>query len=444
MTYEQLLERKRHFGEDVGFDPTFMPDFLFPFQRMLVEWAVRKGRAAIFADCGLGKTPMQLVWAQNMVRKTGKPTLILTPLAVGPQTVEEAHKFGIEAAQSRDGRIASQITVTNYHQLHKFDSSAFGAVVCDESSILKNFDGAMRREITDSMRQVKYRLLCTATAAPNDYIELGTSSEALGYMRRVEMMVQYFNHDGGETSRWRLKKHASKHIFWQWVCSWARALRHPHDLGFDDNGFQIPPLTCKEHVVQATVCNPEFLFNMPAIGLDEQRAERRRTLHERCEKVASLIPIDQPSVAWCHLNDEGHLLEKLIPGAVEVDGNDDDDFKEEALTGFSRGQIRVIISKPQIAGFGMNWQHCSHQTFFPSHSFEQWYQAIRRCWRFGQKKPVHVDIIASEGERGVLKNLTGKAEAASHMFSKLVELMGCELEKTKTAAKITQINPLWL
>jgi hypothetical protein len=445
-SYSLFLQRKTQIGSDGGFDPVWMPDFLFPFQRSLVEWSLKKGRAAIFADCGLGKTPMQLVWAQNVVEKTCKPVLVLTPLSVGAQTVREAHKFGIEAHQSRDGKVAGQITVTNYQQLHKFDWKDFGGCVCDESSILKNFDGQIKGEVTEFMRKLKYRLLCTATASPNDHVELGTSSEALGYLRRVEMLAQFFNHDGGETSKWRIKKHAAKHIFWQWVCSWARAIKRPEDAGFHQDGFDLPSLRCVEHIIKSRTSNPDFLFDMPAVGLDEQRKERRRTINERCEMAAELVSkTNKPAVAWCHLNEEGHLLEKLIPDAVEVEGSDSDEFKEEAFDSFASGKIRVLISKPVIAGFGLNWQHCAHQTFFPSHSFEQWYQAIRRCWRFGQKNEVKIDVIASEGEQRVLASLNRKAEQADMLFRKLVELINNEITaEKKIATKHKTQTPSWL
>lgn len=420
MTYAEFLDKKRHCGADSGFEPTFLPDFLFPFQRHLVEWSVRKGRAAIFADCGLGKTPIQLVWAQNVHERTGKPVLILTPLAVAAQTVREAHKFGIDAAQSRDGSIGAPIVVTNYQQLHKFASGKFSGVVCDESSILKSFDGKIRREITEFMRATPYRLLCTATAAPNDYIELGTSAEALGVMKSREMLAQYFNHDSGETNRWRLKGHAAKGPFWRWIAAWAAAVRRPTDLGFVDDAYELPELISHEHIVRATTRRPDTLFDMPAITLEDQREERRRTIKERCEMAARLVDHVEPAVAWCHLNAESKALAEMIPGAVEISGADEDDKKCEAFEAFATGQARVIVTKPSIAGFGLNWQHCAHQTFFPSHSFEQWYQAIRRCWRFGQQRSVRVDVIASEGEAGVLRNLKRKAKQAADMFDMLI------------------------
>ena len=451
--YSAFLERKTHLGHQSGFSPVFMPDFLFPFQRALVTWAIEKGRAAIFADCGLGKTPMQLVWAQNVVEKTCKPVLILTPLSVGAQTIREAHKFGIEAKQSRDGTVAAPITVTNYQQLHKFDWQQFAGVVCDESSILKSVDGAIKGQVTAFMRKLPYRLLCTATAAPNDYIELGTSSEALGDLGFMDMLNRFFTKSENTMSRreefrsglYRFRGHSEKD-FWRWICSWARAVRKPSDIGFPDDAYRLPELQAVEHLITARTPNPEFLFDMPAVGLQEQRSERRRTIGERCEQAADLIVnTGKPAVAWCHLNEEGHMLEKMIPGAVEVEGNDSDEFKEETFEAFAAGQIRVLVSKPVIAGFGLNWQHCAHQTFFPSHSFEQWYQAIRRCWRFGQKQPVRVDVISSEGEAGVLANLNRKAAQAEQMFERLVALIANELriEKTNQHTKKQEI-PTWL
>jgi len=444
--YAAFLDRKTHLGDKAGFEPLWMPDFLFPFQRALTTWAIEKGRAAVLADCGLGKSPMQLVWAQNVVEKTCKPVLILTPLSVGPQTVREAHKFGIEAAQSRDGTIAAPITVTNYQQLHKFDWNKFGGVVCDESGILKNFLGSLRGQITDFMRRLPHRLLCTATPAPNDYVELGTSSEALGVLDYRFMLATFFTHDGGDTGQYRLKGHARTHAFWRWMCSWARACRKPSDLGFPDDGFLLPELKCVEHIIRARTPNPDFLFDMPAVGLDEQRKERRRTINERCEQAAALVnSTGKPAVAWCHLNEEGNLLEKLIPDSVEVEGSDSDEFKEETFEAFASGQIRVLISKPVIAGYGLNWQHCAHQTFFPSHSFEQWYQAIRRCWRFGQKNPVRVDVITSPGESNVMANMNHKATQAAAMFAQLVTLMNQELHISKaTKPKQKTQLPSWL
>jgi len=371
-TYEDFLHQKSQLGGEFGFEPICMPDFLFPFQRALIEWSLRKGRAAIFADCGLGKTPMQLTWAQNVVEKTNGNVLVLTPLSVGAQTVREAEKFGIEAKQSRDGNPAAKITITNYQQLHKFDYNQFSGVVCDESSILKNFDGSIKAQITNFMRKLPYRLLCTATAAPNDYIELGTSSEALGDIGFTDMISRFFKKSEKTYTKadeyahglYRFRGHAERD-FWRWICSWARAVRKPSDLGFPDSEYKLPELRTVEHIIKSRTANPNFLFDMPAVGLAEQRSERRRTITERCEQAAALVSgTGKPAVAWCHLNEEGHMLEKLIPGAVEVEGNDSDEFKEETFEAFASGQIRVLVSKPIIAGFGLNWQHCAHQTFF--------------------------------------------------------------------------------
>ena len=454
MSYDSFLEQKTQGGADTGFAPLWMPDFLFDFQSSLVDWAVRKGRAAIFADCGLGKTPMGLVWASNVARKTGKPVLYLTPLAVGAQTVREAEKFGIEAKQSRDGVIENHITITNYERLHYFNPDDFGGVVCDESSILKSFAGQRRAEITQFMRKVPYRLLQTATAAPNDYVELGTSSEALGYLGHMDMLNRFFKNDlnnsaqgrmRGEVIKWRLKGHAEV-PFWRWVCSWARAIRRPSDLGFDDANFLLPPLNEIEHLVEARTIADGFLFAMPAVGLKEQREERRRTVKERCEQTANLVNnTGQSALVWCHLNEEGDLLEKMIPDAVQVSGKDSDERKEERLESFADGRARVLVTKPKIGAWGLNYQHCNHITFFPSYSFEQYYQAVRRCWRFGQKRSVKVDIITTEGERGVMRNLQRKSEQADGMFSNLVAEMNYSLAIKRSENHIKQMEvPSWL
>lgn len=448
--YATFLSRKQDFGSMAGFEPIEIPDFLFPFQKALVEWAIRKGRAAIFADCGLGKTAMQLVWADNVVRKTGRPVLILTPLAVSGQTVREAHKFGVEAVQSRDGTVGPHVTVTNYEKLIRFRPDDFSGIVCDESSVLKNFDGKTKEAVTEFMRTIPYRLLCTATAAPNDYIELGTSSEAIGEMGFQDMITLWFkqetskDHLGWGRTKYRIRSHG-EHDFWRWVCSWARACRKPSDLGFDDASFVLPELVTREHVIEARTNRPGFLFDLPAITLQDQREERRRTLQERCEKVVELVSHDRPALAWCHLNDEGDLLEKMIPDSVQVSGSDSDEAKEEKLLAFTSGQVRVMVSKPIVFGFGLNLQHCSHETFFPSHSFEQYYQAVRRCWRFGQKRPVTIDMVTSEGEQGVMANLQRKADQANAMFARLVDLMNAELriERTNIYTERPEV-PRWL
>lgn len=434
-SYAEFIQKKSQIGGRYGFEPKFMPDFLYDFQKHLVEWAQLKGRSAIFADCGLGKTPMQLTWAENIVRKENKRVLILTPLAVSAQTIREAEKFGIEAHRSRGGSTHDGINVTNYEQLHYLDRNDFAAVVCDESSILKNFDGKTKYAVTEFMRKIPYRLLCTATAAPNDYIELGTSSEALGELGAMDMMNRFFKNNQnnsalrsrrvghGNVVKWLLKPHAEQH-FWRWVCSWAKAVRKPSDLGYSDERFVLPELTEKQHFVKIKSAPDGMLFTFPAVGLKEQRKERRRTINERCEKVAELVSdTGEPALVWTHLNDEADMIEKMAPGAVQIAGANSDEEKEERFMRFISGDIRVLVTKPKIGAWGLNLQHCSHITFFPSHSYEQYYQGVRRCWRFGQKKPVKVDVVSTEGERYVMANLQRKADDADRMFSMLVAEM---------------------
>jgi hypothetical protein len=452
-TYQHFLATKAHTRTRDGFDPPFVPGFLFDFQADLVTWAVHQGRAAVFADCGLGKTAVQLVWAENVARHTGRPVLILTPLAVAAQTVREAEKFGVECRRSPDGTVHPGVNVTNYERLHLFDPADFAGVVCDESSILKSFDGARRTEITRFMRKMRYRLLCTATAAPNDYVELGTSSEALGYLGHMDMLNRFFKNDRnnsavgrayGKAMEWRFKGHAEG-PFWRWVCSWARAVRKPSDLGYDDGGFQLPPLHENEHVEEARTLPPGQLFALPATDLRAQREERRRTIPERCERVAALVDNADPALVWCHLNDEGDLLTRLIPGAVQVSGSDSDEAKEEAFLAFASGEVRALVTKPKIGAWGLNFQHCAHVAAFPSHSYEQYYQGVRRCWRFGQERPVTVDVVTTEGELGVLKNLQRKARQADAMFARLVEHMNDALHVSNPYSPSKTIEvPSWL
>jgi len=455
-TYDDFLARKAQMGSAAGFEPLWMPDSLFPFQRELVDWSVRMGRCAVFADCGLGKTPMQLTWAENVRRHTGRPVLIVTPLAVSFQTEAEGRKFGVEAAISRDGSIPAAVTVTNYERLEHFDSAQFGGVVCDESSAIKAFDGKRRAIVTEFMRTMPYRLLCTATAAPNDYVELGTSSEALGYLGHMDMLARFFtNKDktskaiGGRWrssagQEWRFKGHAED-PFWRWVSSWARAMRKPSDLGFDDTGFALPPLEARRHLVEASEVKEGTLFDVPARGLPEEREEARRTITERCEKAAELLADASPGVAWCQLNDEGKMLTKLIDGAIEVSGSDSTDAKEEKLAAFGRGEIRVLVTKPKIGAWGLNWQHCHRMSFFPSHSYEQYYQAVRRSWRFGQERPVLVDIITTEGGANVFRNLERKAVQADRMFESLTAHMRDALTVNRSETPGQEVKvPSWV
>jgi len=351
--------------------------------------------------------------------------------------VREAAKFDIDAVRTSGGTPSgARVLVTNYEKLHHFDPRDFAGVVADESSAIKAFDGKTRAEVTEFMRVVPYRSLWTATAAPNDYIELGTSSEALGELGAMDMLNRFFKNDqntsdtktkwrghGGVKPKWRFKGHAER-AFWRWVCSWARACRKPSDLGFEDSGFALPPLQEREHVVEARSLAPGMLFSLPAIGLAEEREERRRTIAERCEMVADLVGAHRaPFVVWCHLNAEGDALARMIPDARQVSGSDSDEAKEEAYVAFASGRIRGLVIKPKIGAWGLNWQHCAHVVTFASHSYEQYYQSVRRCWRFGQTRPVIVDLVATEGERGIKENLRRKSQAADRMFVALVEHM---------------------
>lgn len=475
--YQQFIETKRQLGQACGFEPHWIPDFLFDFQKSLVEWAIRRGRAAIFADCGLGKTPMQLVWAENVVRETGGRVLVLTPLAVANQTEREAAKFHIEARRSTHGEIESNIVIANYDRLHHFNSTDFVGVVCDESSILKSFNGATRKQITRFMSKMQYRLLCTATAAPNDYVELGTSSEALGELSHSEMLKRFFKYldDKGQKSeqkqqdhaetiiaadnnyyqklayrvaqtigQWRLKHHAVI-PFWRWVASWARACRMPSDLGFADGKFILPELIQRDHIITPSSPPAGMLFNVPAFGMGAEREERRRTLLERCDFVRSLVNHKQQAVVWCHMNDEGDMLEELIDGAEQIAGKTPDERKIELYEGFAAGSVRVLVIKPKIGAWGLNWQHCSNIVTFASHSYEQYYQAIRRCYRFGQRRPVRLDVVCTEGEIRVLANMRRKAEKADKMFEALVREMNgaIRLDRTDEYTNKAEV-PSWL
>lgn len=436
MEYIDFIKEKMHLKHEKGFEPLFMPTMMFDFQQNMTEWNLRKGRSAMFEDCGLGKTIQFLTWAKNIVMYTNGRVLIATPLAVAQQVVSEGEKFEIECEQSRDGKFNKKIVVTNYEKLHLFDRNDFVGMVCDESSILKNFDGKRKLQITEFIKKMPYRLLSTATAAPNDYIELGTSSEALGVMGHMDMLNRFFRNNQNNSStgqhygkkvQWIFKSHAEK-VFWRWITSWARAIRKPSDIGFNDGDFILPELIEEQHLIEATTPPDGELFVRPAIGLKEQRNELKKTIIQRCEKVAELVDHKKPFLIWCHLNDEGDLLEKIIPNAIQVAGKHSDDEKERRLIGFQKGEYQGLITKPKIAGFGMNWQHCAHMTFFPSNSYEQYYQGVRRCWRFGQKNPVKVDIVTTHGMATILQNLQNKTKAAEKMFSEMVSIMNDSLK----------------
>jgi len=436
--YLAFLRCKTQAAPSGGFEPLWVPDWLFDFQGQdLVPWCIRKGRSALLADCGLGKTPMELVWSQNVVMHTNRHVLIATPLAVADQFVREGVKFNLPVYHSRDGKYpdAPCIVVTNYERLHYFDPSKFGGGVADEASVLKAFDGHRRKQITRFFCKLPFRLLATATPSPNDYIELGTLSECLGIMTQSDMLNYFFREtkdmrhtvfkegDFWNQTKWSFKPH-SETAFWRWVVSWARGLRKPSDLGFDDGRFVLPPLNYRQHVVDVAFVPDGELFHRPAISLHEQQIERRRTVAQRCNEVARLITShNRPAIAWCHYNEEGDALAAMIPGAVQVAGKDSLEDKEQRLTDFAMGRVRVLVTKPRIGCWGLNLQHCGDMTFFPTHSFEQFYQGVRRCWRFGRTGPVNVDIVSSLGESGVVAGLTYKQQKAERMFASLVKHM---------------------
>jgi superfamily II DNA or RNA helicase len=422
MDYEQFLAGKASVDPMTGLTevPPLNPQ-LFAFQRDIVAWALRRGRAAIFADCGMGKTPMQLEWARHIPGRV----LILTPLAVAAQTVREAHKFGIDGvAYSRTADTDARIVVTNYEMLEHFSPDDFTGIVLDESSILKAFDGKTRTKIIEAFAQTPYRLACTATPAPNDYMELGNHAEFLSVMSRTEMLSMFFVHDGGETQKWRLKGHAESD-FWTWLCSWAVMIRKPSDLGYEDGAFTLPEMVMHEVCVKVEDPTSGFLFPVEARTLQERLAARRDTIGDRVAHCAAIVnETERPFIVWCNLNSESGALVKAIPGAVEVQGSDSIEEKESRLRRFSEGDIRVLVTKPSIAGHGLNWQHCSDMAFVGlSDSYEQFYQAVRRCWRFGQERSVNVYSITAETEGAVVANIKRKEAEAKKMAENMVEHM---------------------
>lgn len=451
--YFDYLQQRTHVSNMHGFDATFIPDAMFDFQKYLLHWSIRKGRGALFADCGLGKSFTELAWGQNIVQKHNKNVLLLTPLAVTAQMQSEGEKFGIECKVSKDGKPASKITITNYEKLHHFDWKDYHAIICDESSILKNFNGKRKSEITQFMRKLPYRLLCTATAAPNDFIELGTSSEALGYLGYMDMLNKFFKNDlnnsatkrvHGKQLKWRFKGHAED-PFWRWVVSWAKALQKPSDIGFEDGGFLLPSLIEIDHVISCSKPQPGQLFASPAVGPKDERYEVNSTIKERCEKVSEIASEEEVMLIWCNMNEEGDLLEKMIPDAVQVAGRHSDDQKEERLLGFARGEIKKLIIKPKIGAWGLNYQHCHRMSYFPTHSYEQYYQSVRRCLRFGQKHSVTVHRVSTEGQQFVLKSMSHKNQQANKMFSRLIHHMNDAMSIDHFTKFKTQENiPTWL
>lgn len=429
MTYEEFLNNKKHSIGNFGITPTYIPSTMFDYQKYVAEYAIKKGRCAVFLDTGLGKTIIELTIAKNYVINTNKPVLIITPLAVAFQFIREAEKFGIDDIQySKDGKFTSKIVVANYERLHLFDHNLFECVILDESSILKNFDGSLKNSITSFLKKVRYRYLFTATPSPNDFIELGTSSEALGYLGYTDMLTRFFTNNEDTISpqnigtEWILKGHAKENFF-KWVSGWSISMRKPSDLGFSDEHHILPKLIVNEHSLfnknNMVIDGQIMMFNMPAKRLTEVRVENKQTIEDRCRKAVELSSTHERSVYWCNLNPEGDLIQKMDKDAYQIKGSMNIDKKEELLLAFFDGNIKKLITKPKMTAFGLNWQHCNHTVFFPTFSYEQYYQSIRRFWRFGQKRDVIVDLVYSDGQKRVLDSLMAKNDKANELFNKL-------------------------
>jgi hypothetical protein len=451
MDYETFLRSKTHSTGDYGFEAVWMPDCAFDFQKHIIAKAVRKGRIGMFADTGLGKTLMQVAIAENIIRHTNKRVLILTPLAVAFQFIDEATRIGVDdIAHSKDGTLTKKITVCNYERLHLLNPDDFVCVMLDESSILKNFAGKTRDAIVAFIKRVPYRFLSTATPSPNDFIELGNSSEALGYMGYMDMLTKFFksnqnsvdsnNRNIGE--KFYLKPHAERDFF-AWVNQWSVMVKKPSDIGFSDDGYGLPALHVKKHMVRNSntwcIDGQDNLFAMPAATMTEVREEQKLTVHERCEQAVKLA-WGKTSVYWCNLNEESDLLARLDPQAVEIIGGMSIDKKEEILVAFARGEIDRLITKARMTSMGLNWQHCNHTVFFPTWSYEQYYQAIRRFWRFGQKSEVVCDMVISEGQARVLEALEQKTQKAIELYGNLVAAANRDFSfSTKQFTKTVQL-----
>ena len=458
MNYEEFLKKKSVVLPPAGLDK--IPELnenLFDFQHDIVSWSLKRGRAAIFAGTGLGKTLMQLSWADALVREKNAKVICFTPLAVAAQMVREGEKFGITAEHVIDDSSNASIQVTNYQKIDHFDLTQYDAVILDESSILKNHTGKYRTDLIERTKNIPYRLAATATPSPNDFMELGNHAEFLGIMSYTDMLSTFFVHDGGSTQSWRLKGHAESE-FWKWMSSWSVMLKDPSDLGYDGSKYKLPKLNKEQHTIQAEYkadVETGMLFPMEAQTLTERNHARRSTIEDRCKVAAEIANASNECfVIWCNLNDESALLETLIPDAVQVIGSDTDEKKEHTLSDFNNGNIRVLITKPKISGFGMNWQHC-HNTIFVglNDSFEQLYQAIRRFWRFGQKHEVNAHFISSEIEGAVVSNIAKKEKQAEHMMSQMIShtaslssqnIKGAVRETTKYNANEKMEIPSWI
>lgn len=443
MTYEEFIESKKHSSSNFGFNSIWLPENAFDFQKYIIEKSVKKGRIGIFADTGLGKTLISLSIANNIILKTNKKVLILTPLAVAFQFIDEANRIGIDDIEySKDGKHTRKIVICNYERLHFFNSKDFECVILDESSILKNFQGSIKNQITAFIKKVPYRFLTTATPSPNDFIELGTSSEALGYMGYMDMLGKFFKNNQNSVDsnnrnigeKFYLKPHAEQ-AFFQWVNSWSLMIKKPSDLGFSDDRYELPKLITNNHIVTHDK-HLEYgsLFTIEAKNFNEIRKEQRITETERSEKAVDLAK-GKTSVYWCNTNNESSILKSLDSEAVEIIGSQSIEKKEEILKAFADGKIKRLITKAKMTGMGLNWQHCNHSVFFPTWSYEQYYQAIRRFWRFGQTKEVNIDIVISEGQTRVMEALKQKTQKAQELYENLVKNVNSEYVEDKNIKK---------
>lgn len=460
MTYAEFLQSKHRKVVSSGFEKPRenMNQHMFDWQKDIAYWALKKGRAALFEDCGLGKTLQQLEWAQSVCDYTERPVLIVAPLAVAEQTKHEGEKFGYQVSVCRtQNDVLDGINITNYEMLSHFDASKFTGVVLDESSILKNYTSKTRTQIIEMFHDTPYKLSCTATPSPNDYMELGNQAEFLGVMSRTEMLATYFIHDGSNTSKWRLKGHAEDR-FWSWVAEWAVVLTSPADLGYSGEGYNLPQLNTVEHLVEPGTKSMDgnlTLFTKTAQTLSERREARRNSLDERCEEAAEIVKTDAGQwLVWCDLNDESSKLKSLIPGAVEIRGSDTPQDKADRLRGFTDDSIRVLVTKPSIAGFGLNWQGCHNMIFVGlSDSYEMMYQAIRRCYRFGQANTVNVHIVTSTAEGAVRENIERKDRQRADMTAEMVrhtkeilrkEIRGTTRDVIEYNPQVEMKIPAWL
>lgn len=457
MNYDEFIQQREYASIDAGFSPdeSTYPDQIFDHQRAIVSWACRRGRAGVFMDTGLGKTITQLTWGDQVQRHTDGYVILLAPLAVAHQTEREADKFGINARFIEWEEQAQEpgIYITNYEKLGHFDRETWSGVILDESSILKGMNGRIRAQITEFFSDTPYRLSCTATPSPNDFMELGTQSEFLGIMSQLEMLAMFFIHDtSGGTGDWRLKHHG-KAKFWKWLSTWCVFMRTPADIGFNTDGYDLPPVDYHQYVIETEAKNG--LFVEPAQSLSERNQARRETVEARCRQAADIVnSLDEPAVVWCHLNDESALLTELIEGAVEVKGSDKPEHKTKAMLDYADGNIKCMVTKPKIAGFGMNWQSSRHCVFVGlSDSWESYYQAIRRQWRFGQTETVHCHVVSADIEGAVVENIRRKdaqhEELSSAMMEHMADLMkteifGAKLEKTDYAAETDMKLPSWI